>query len=452
MIFNLKKQRGKAKAIVSLGIILIFLSSCQKNAFDPETVTASSLREVPALRLNFRFENDVPAPPPTNSNAQTEEKNGAVQTAFDQTRPEETLERTISSPDKKRVLAVYQKLGDLAATYRLDLYSAEGKLLNKITPNGLAVYYPDTIVWSPDNNNVAFVGMIRLGQTVATPTPDAPIPPNLDNSNANIDAHATDSNANANANSNIAQVTEPTKQVLTFRTEQIYICNAEGGDLKPITQNEGLIYFYFVWSPDSSALAALAATWKEWQYSQYQAAQKGEVFVPLGRPRLVEKNGRIRLLDDNLTLVRPVWSPDSAKVGFAFDKEIRIYDAIGNSPTQAAIPLLNQLKIAAKTFDDELKRKEAGNTNANSNAKAANVNSPANLSNSATPNDVNALPDESSLISFNPIVQLEWTEDKMLYLQTGFIKEFTGANSTYNTRSNLRWHRLLLSPQAVKIN
>ncbi len=450
MIFNLKKQRGKVKTLVSLGIILIFLSSCQKNAFDPETVTASSLREVPALRLNFRFENDVPAPPPTNSNAQTEEKNGAVQTAFDQNRPEETLERTISSPDKKRVLAVYQKLGDLPATYRLDLYSAEGKLLNKITPNGLAVYYPDTIVWSPDNNNVAFVGMIRLGQTVATPTPDAPIPPNLDNSNANIDAHATDSNANAN--SNVAQVTEPTKQVLTFRTEQIYICNAEGGDLKPITQNEGLIYFYFVWSPDSSALAALAATWKEWQYSQYQAAQKGEVFVPFGRPRLVEKNGRIRLLDDNLTQVRPVWSPDSAKVGFAFDKEIRIYDAIGNSPTQAAIPLLNQLKIAAKTFDDELKRKEAGNTNVNSNAKTANVNSPANLSNSATPNDVNALPDESSLISFNPIVQLEWTEDKMLYLQTGFIKEFTGANSTYNTRSNLRWHRLLLSPQAVKIN
>ena len=168
MIFNAKKQRGKVITLPFLAITLVLLSSCQKTVLESETV--APLREVPALRLNFRFENDVPAPPPSTSNAPTEEKNGAVQLAFDQGRPEETLERTISSADKRRVLAVYQKLGDLPATYRLDLYSAEGKLLNKITPNGLAVYYPDTIVWSPDNSTVAFVGMIRLGQTVATPT------------------------------------------------------------------------------------------------------------------------------------------------------------------------------------------------------------------------------------------------------------------------------------------
>ncbi len=447
----------KYLVIFTISLSLLGLLACQKNTADEPTVTASALRDVPALRLNFRFENDVPAPPPNPQNVATEEKNAVIQADFDQNRPEETLERNLLSPDKKRYLVVYNKLNDLAGTFRLDMYSAEGKLLNKITPNGLAVYYPDTIIWSPDNNNVAFVGMVRLGQTVPvpTPTPDAPIPPNLDNTNANVDA-----NSNANGETNVNTVTPTTpennKQVLTFRTEQIYICNADGGDVKPITQNEGLIYFYFVWSPDSSALAALAATWKEWQFLQYQADQKGENFVPLGRPRLVEKNGRIRLLDDGLTPVRPVWSPDSGKVAFAFDKEIRIYDAIGNAPTQAAIPLINQMKLAAKSFDEELKRKEASNpiVNTNTNTKAnANTNSKANTNANiptvATPTDVNSLPDERTLISFNPIVQLEWSEEKILYLQTGFVKDFKDASQ--NTRSYLRWHRLMLSPQAVKL-
>ncbi len=455
-------KKGKREKVKKFGIILSIvlllgsLASCQKNIFEKETVTPASLRDVPALRLNFRFENDVPAPPANPAQTQTEEKNAVIQTDFDQNRPEETLERTIPSPDKKRFLVVYQKLGDLAATYRLDMYSAEGKLINKITPNGLAVFYPDTIVWSPDNNNVAFVGTVRLGQTVPipTPTPDAPIPPSLEDSNSNVDANSN-VNSESNINQNVATPIEPTKQVLTFRTEQIYTCDANGGSLKPLTQNEGLIYFYFVWSPDSSALAALAATWKEWQYLQYQAEQKKEMFVPIGRPRLVEKTGRIRLLDDNITAVRPVWSPDSAKVAFAFDKEIRIYDAIGNTPTQAAIPLRNQMLMAAKNYDDEQNRKELSNANVNSNANAkpnSNANNTANTANVATPTDVNTLPNERELLSFNPIIQLEWADDKILYLQTGFIKEFSGADSVHNARNHLRWHRLLLSPQAVKLN
>lgn len=439
----------KFSIIFTIVLILGSLTACQKTANDSPTVTASSLHDIPALRLNFRFENDVPAPPANEQNASTEEKNGVIQADFDQNRPEETLERTIPSPDKKRFLVVYQKLGDLTATYRLDMYSIEGKLLNKITPNGLAVYYPDTIVWSPDSNNVAFVGMIRLGQTVPvpTPTPDAPTPPNLDEANSNT---ATNSPTESNTNPTTTPAVENSKQVLTFRTEQIYTCDANGGDLKPITQNEGLIYFYFVWSPDSSGLAALAATWKEWQFLQYQADQKGENFTPFGRPRLVEKTGRIRLLDDNLTAVRPVWSPDSAKVAYAFDKEIRIYDTIGNAPTQAAIPLRNQMLMAAKTFDEELKKKTASNANTNTNLNTnSKANSTANNSNVATiPTDVNALPDERTLISFNPIVQLQWSDEKILYLQTGYIKEFKDA--AQNTRSYLRWHRLMLSSQATK--
>lgn len=447
----------KLSFLFTILLVLFGISACQKNANDTPTVTPSTLSGVPSVRLNFRFENDVPAPTvPPNTNI--EEKNNTIQADFDQNRPEETLERTIPSPDKKRYLAVYQKLGDVQGSYRLDMYSADGKLVRKITPNGLAIFYPDTIVWSPDSNNAAFVGMIRLGQqTSPTPLPDAPTPPELDDANANANFDANSANVDVNTNANAAPSLEPPKQVLTFRTEQIYICNADGGDLKPLTQNEGFIYFYFVWSPDSSALISLAATWKEWKYMEYQAEQRGEVFVPMGRPRLVEKSGRFRLLDDNLTAVRPVWSPDSSKVALGFDKEIRIYDAIGDAPTQAGIPLRNQLLISSKNYDDEMKRKEglAVNTNANANSNAnsnanTKANSNSNTNTAALPQDVNTLPDENTVISFLPIVQLEWTEDKMLYLQTGFVKNFK--DSTQNTRSNMRWHRLLLSPQAVKLN
>ncbi len=445
------KLLSKSPVLLVFPIIFAFLA-CQKNQEELKTVASSTLQGVPALKLNFRFENDVPAPAADPAKpVQPEEKSNALQADFDQNRPEETLERTIFSPDKKRILAVYQKADDSQGNYRLDMYSAEGALIKKITPNGLAVNFPDTIVWSPDSNNLAFMGVIRLNQINAapTPTPDAPTPPSLDNDNTN-------SNANGNTaepietNANTTSPVDQNGQVLTFRTQQIYICNADGGDLKPLTQNEGFIYFYFVWSPDSSALISLVATWKEWQFMQYQADQKGEFFVPFGRPRLVEKSGRIRLLDDNLTSVRPVWSPDSTKIASSFDKEVRIYDAVGDSPTQAAIPLRNQLLISSQKYDDDAKQKEASNTNANSNSNTkANTNINTNI-NSALPKDVNTLPDENTLISFLPIIQLEWTEDKMLYLQTGFVKEFK--NSAENTRSNLRWHRLLLSPQAIRLN
>ena len=429
--------------------ILLGLSGCQKGAADPQTVSVSALRNVSAIKLNFRFENDVPAPP--EPAAEEEEKNDNIQADFDQNRPGDTLERVIPSHDKKRFLAVFQKPDDLKNTYRLDMYSAEGKLLRKITPEGLAVYYPDTIVWSPDNNNAAFVGMIRLGQTipVPTPTPDAPIPPSLDD-NSNTDTPNSNADEDLNANTAVSP-TETPSQVLTFRTEQIYICNGDGGDLKPLTQNEGYRYFYFVWSPDSSMLVSLVSTWREFDYMDIQAKQRGEVFVPKGRPRLVEKNGRIRLLDDNLTNVRPVWSPDSSKVALAFDKDVRIYDAIGDSPTQAAIPLRNQLLFAAQAYDRELQSKEA-NENPDANEQVVsqtNTNSASNT-NTAAPQGVNTLPDESLLVSFNPVIQLDWAEDSMLYLQTGYVKDFV--DSTQNTRSYLRWHRLLFSPQAVKLN
>ncbi len=449
-------QKNFTKLIL---IVLVFsVLGCQKSVFQPPTVAPATLRDVSALKLNFRFETDVPPPSATGEVAQSEERNVAVQTDFDQNRTQEIFDKTIVSPSKQRVLAVYHKAEDSPGDFRLDMYAADGKLLRKITPDGMAVHYPDTIVWSPDSANIAFMAMTRAGQTLEAQSTAGNQANALSNSeiNGNSNVKADTENSNINPAASAAPIVEQPKAVLTFRTEQIYTGSADGGDLKPVTQNEGLIYFYFIWSPDGSALAALAATFQEWRFLQYQAENRREAFAPAGRPRLVERNGRERRLDDNLTIVHPVWSPDSAKVAVAFDKQVRIYDAIGDAPTQAAIPLRNQLLISSKAFDEDLQRKEQnGNANTNVNSQAnsngqataqANTNPTANsTANQAT----GTLPDENTLVSFNPIIDLKWTEDKMLYVQTGYIKQMK--NEADSARSYLRWHRLIFSPQAVAL-
>ena len=429
-------------------LLVTFLLSavgCQQRIFEKETVAPATLRDVPALRLNFRFEPDVPAPTISNQ-AQTEERNAAVQNDFDQNRSLEILDKTIASPNKQQVLVVFHKIEDLQGDFRLDMYSADGKLLRRITHDGMAVHYPDTIVWSPDSSSVAFMAMARVSQTNPTPESQTKPPESNTETNANVETNSDVENTNTTLTPT-PNIEQP-KTVLTFRTEQIYICDSGGGSVQPLTQNEGLMYFYFVWSPDSSKLAALAATFHEWRVLNYQADIRGELFVPFGRLRLIEKNGRERRLNDNLTAVRPVWSPDSAKIADAFDTQVRIYDAIGDAPTQAAIPLRNQLLISSKTFDEQLQVKESnGNVNANTNT---NLNLNTNQTANAPLNQpIGSLPDASTLVSFNPIINLEWTEDKLLYLQTGYVKNFK--ESTNNVQSYLRWHRLIFSPQAVPL-
>lgn len=435
--------------------LLLSAVNCQKAIFEKETVAPATLRDVPSLRLNFRFEPDVPAPTDTDQPTQNEERNPAVQNDFDQNRSLEILDKTITSPDKQQILVVYHKIQDLSGDFRLDMYTADGKLLRKITHEGMTVHFPDTIVWSPDSANVAFLAMARVIQPNNNPSPETepkltePETPANTETNVNIETNTNAENTNTVVNP--TPIVEQPTAVLTFRTEQIYTCDANGGDVKPLTQNEGLVYFYFVWSPDSSSIAALAATFLEWRFLNYQADVKGEVFVPFGRPRLIEKNGRERRLDDNLTAVRPVWSPDSAKIADAFDTQVRIYDAIGDAPTQAAIPLRNQLLISSKAFDEQLQLKEPeGNVNTNTNTNTnKNINLNTNQAANVANQPIGSLPDPTTLVSFNPIINLQWTEDKMLYLQTGYVKNFReGAN---NVQSYLRWHRLIFSPQAIPL-
>ncbi len=422
------------RPIVSAGLITIaaaLLGGCGGPS-KPANVAPPSVGEVPAVRLNYKYEADVPAPSAETNKSSADERNAAVQGDFDATRSQELLDRTLPSPDQRHILAVYHRVTDTPAEYRLDMYSPDGKALKKLTSDMMAVHFPETIRWSPDSNAVAFVAMTRTNQpeTVAPPppsaddielsTPTAPAPP------------------------------APTG-ILVFRTEQLYIAAADGSGVKPLTQNEGLIYFYYVWSPDSTMLAALATTSREWKYFETLAAGKLEQLIPQGRPRVIEKNGRERRLDDNQTPILPVWSPDSGKVAVAFDvqvddaqnpgkkrrdTQIRIYDAAGTNPTQAAIPLRNQLLISSSAYDKNLHRLDSSNSLPEGSASPVPVQ----------PAEISTLPDESELVSYNPIVEIAWTSDDLLYFETAYVKRMVRESD--NVTSFARWHRLVLSAQA----
>ncbi len=408
---------------LSLIAAAVLTAACENNVLKPQEPAVVPMRDVSSVRLNYKYEPDVPAPTIEAAPRSDVDRNAGVQADFDANRPQELLDRTISSPDKRRVLAVYRGISDLPSEVRLDMYSAEGKLLHKVTADSMAGHFPDTFLWSPDSKNVAFVATNRtVGLTpAATPVTNVPV--------------VADPDQPPTPTPTVAAPTPvaPTG-ILTFKTEQIYICDAEGTGIKALTQNEGLIYFYYVWSPDSSMLAALAATSREWRIQEIMSEGKGEQIVPQGRLRIIEKNSRERRLDDNLTAVRPIWSPDSAKLVVAYDTQVRVYDAGGNNPTQAAIPLRNSLLISSQAYDRELHRKsEAANADPNTTA-------------SPVPDQpLTTLPDEKLLVSYNPIVEVQWAADEMIYLKTAYVKRMK--NDADSVTSYARWHRLVLSPQ-----
>lgn len=427
--------------LVTIVVSILLIAACSTEKMPGGGGLPAALKDVPSVRLNFRYEPDVPAPETTEKTG-AEERNAAVQADFDQNRVEELVDRTVASPDGKRVAVVYHRTTDLPDEFRLDMYTSDGKVLKKVTSDLMAVHFPDTIRWSPDSTSLAFLAMLRGASKEAEQAANggvelvpSPAPAANANTNANVAANAAPTeDVNANADANAVAQAAPTLEapvgILTFRTEQLYICDAEGGGTKPVTQNEGFIYFYYVWSPDSSMIAALASHAREWFELKRRAAATASVFVPQGRPRVIEKNGRERRLDDALTEVQPVWSPDSAKVAAAFSHQVRIYDALGTSPTQAAIPLQNQLRISSQAYDQA----QANQLNADANTQPANTTAP------------DTLPDPSTLVSFNPIVLLSWNSPDILYFETAYVKRML--NEADSATSFARWHRLILTPQA----
>lgn len=422
------------RAGAAICLAAVALSACAKrNEQTSATGEAASLAATPAARLFYRYEPDVP-PPDIKPDTQREATDPRIVADFESSRPNEQPDQTIKSPDGRYILTVYHRQGDAAGDFRLDLYSAEAKLLRHITPDNLAVRFQEMIRWSPDSTTIAFVGALRevVAEQAPTPPDIQPAPsPSVSPVASEIPPVGTSSPPTQPQSA--ANLPQPAP-IMAFRTEQLYFHEVTGGELRPVTRNEGFIYYYFAWAPDSSAVVAMALHSREWEELLRRADSAGMEMTPLGRPRIIELNGRERRLDDGLTAVRPVWSPDSRKVAIAFDTQIRIYDAVGENPTQAAIPLRNELLLSSKAYDDAQAAKlAAANSNAQPTAEQPSPTPPAAQ-----------LPDPQSLVSFNPIVQVAWTAPDTIYFETAYVRQMK--NAADSVISFARWHRIILLP------
>lgn len=386
---------------------LILALGC-KSVIDRQDVRPRVLRDVPATRLAYRLEPDV-NPPNSALLDDTSEKLQSIQDDFSTRRKDELLAllRTVKSPDGQRLLALYSTDDESSATFRIDMYSSDGKFIRNVIPPELSCVFPETVSWSPDGNFISFIAHKRV---LATPTPTPP------------GVSVPEPASSPVPSPSIAPAFPP---VAAFNTEQIYISNRDGYDLRPFTSREGLIYFYFAWAPDTHAMVALACKEDEWNARERQSK------LPAGRPRLISLDGSERLLDDALTEALPVWCPDASKVATAFDSDVAIYDAGGSTPTQGRMPLGEQLIAASVTYEQKMSAKKPETPhNTNSNTPSASPS---------------AAPAAGVPPSFNPIIRLEWPSPEKLYLQTAFVRLMP--SETINTFQ--RWHLLNLSAQAV---
>src|SRR5215216_1277280 len=380
-----------ASSAITILLTLFFVTGC-KTVIDRQDVRPKVLRDVPARNLAYRLSPDVIAPSDAEDPA---DKVAAVANDFSTKRKDDALVRTVVSPDGRRVLALYGTGDEPGSTFRIDLYNSEGQFLRNLIPPDISCVFPETVTWSPGGNYINFIARKRVAPS---PTPTPPNEPEPDPAASPVPSPS------------VAPIFAP---VASFNTEQIYICNRDGYDLKPLTSREGLIFFYFVWAPDGHAMAALACKEEEWN------ARERQYKLPAGRPRLIAPDGTERLLDDALTDALPVWSPDASKVATAFDSDVAIYDAGGKTPTQARLPLGEQLIAASVAYEERTTTKKA--------------NSP------STPVPGGVPP------SFNPIVRLDWRAPETLYVQTAFVRVMP--NETINTFQ--RWHMLTISAQAA---
>ena len=369
--------------LFAVSLFILVAAGCRSEG-EKKTVTPNSLAAVPAARLAYGFAADVEVPP--GAVPQEETKLKPVQDDFDTRRKDDRLLRTVVSPDGQRALAVFDTGETQEGEFRIDMYSADGRFLRNLTPPELSGAFAPMVAWSSDGSQIAFIGRKTLTQeTPPDMLPDAAPEP-------------------------LPSPPSPLGGVQVFDTEQIYVCDRDGFGLRPLTTRNGLIYFYLAWAPDRHALVALACREDEWDARSRESKQ------PAGRPRLVEVDGRERLLDDRLMDAGPVWSPDSSKVASAFEAEVRIYDAAtAETPTQAVVPLRDALVKASAEYDEKNLKGQKGS--------------------------------DGAPVSFNPIVRLYWPEDRTLYAQTAYVRIY--ASEPVVTFQ--RWHKLTLSIQATPL-
>jgi hypothetical protein len=395
------------------------------------SATPKSLRDVPAERLAFRFEPDVPveALPERLRKDDAEEPQSAIKTAFETQRTGDALIRTVLDPTGQRALALYGT-SDTDTDFRIDLYSAEGQFLRNVLPQDLTGVFREEVAWSPDGQSIVFSG-IRNPALKATPTPEdaAPAPPDLAQPVPGITPAPAPS------------VAPIIPSVQTFRTEQIYVGDRDGFNLRPLTTREGLIYFKLVFSPDGQSLAALAC--KEDEYD----ARFKKGLLPAGRPRIITLEGQERLLDDRTTDVAPVWSPDGSKIATAFDYDVAVYDASGGQPTGGGLSLHEPLRAASVEYDARVfKKPEPTPGGAQTSAPQSDKQSNAQ---GATQNAAQGA-GEAVLISLNPFVRLDWAEPGTIYAQTAFVRFYS--NDPLPTFKYTRWHVIRIYPQSAVIS
>ena len=389
----------KAVTVLLIVVLGLLMPACRSES-DSQSLRPRQLRDVPANKLAFNFQADVE--PPTNLPSDEVKSASAIQQDFDNKRQQDALLRTVMSPDGQRALALYGTADEPATTFRIDLYSADGNFLRNVTPPTLAVVFQDSVAWSADSSMIAFVGR-KSAAAQPSPTP------------LELQPEPVLPSASPVPTSTIGPAFAP---LAVFNTEQVYVCNRDGFDLRPLTTRDGLIYFGLAWAPDSHALAALACKENEWD------AREKEFKAPAGRPRLILRDGAERLLDDQLAEAPIVWSPDSSKVATAFASDIGVYDAANKSPTQARIKLNETLLTASAVYEEKLPGKKVESAKADQ----AQTNSGA----------------ATFRASFNPIVRLEWPAPEKLYLETAFVRLFNEPVHTWS-----RWHLITLSPQAA---
>ena len=393
--------------VFTIIVTLVFAAGCKSVIDRRDDVRPRVLRDVPAQNLAYRLSPDHSGPSDPNADDPLD-KLEIISTDFATKRPDDALLRTVQSPDGKRVLAVYATAEEPSSSFRIDLYNSEGQFLRNLVPPDLTCLFPETVSWSPDGN---FINFIARKHVSASPTPTPPVDVVPDPSSSPLPSPS------------VAPAFAP---VASYSTEQIYIANRDGYDLKPLTAREGLIYFYFAWAPDAHAMVALACKEDEWNERERQFKS------PAGRPRLIAPDGTERLLDDNSTDALPVWSPDASKVATAFDTDVAIYDAGSNKPTQARVRLTDQLMTASVAYEQAMAAKKASP-------------SPSGSASGPSPSPSPAAPSTSAPASFNPIVRLEWSSPETLYFQTAYVRIMPSEV----IRTFPRWHQLNLSAQAA---
>lgn len=388
-----------------LAALLVSLPACRRLPFGKRGPTG--LREVPAVKLAYKFQPDTN--PPANALPADAPTLPALQNDFTARRPDDALFRTVASPDGQRAIAIYATSNEQNNEYRLDMYAADGRFIRNMTPPALSVIFPERVAWSLDGQRIAFIGRRSLSRSDDQNADAAPTPPSVEGAPTPAPPDPNAPPAGPTPDAGGGPVFAP---VTTYKTEQIYVSDRDGYNLKPITNREGLIYFYLAWAPDGHALAALVCGESEW------AAREAARRIPAGRPRLLSPDGQETPLSDTLVDAAPVWSPDSAKVAVGFDTEIEIYDAATAAPTRARLSVREQLWQSSLAYDQKtFNQPSAGGPGGASNAPPA---------------------------SYQPFVRLLWPDPATLYAQTAFVRIYD--NGPVNNFA--RWHLLALSPQA----